>query len=81
MTISTNVAPRPTDGHFVAVNHREEMERYDALPPRWRALVGSLPVLQAIEPVNAYRAALGDDVAYARVVDTFRRKFPGWTPP
>ena len=58
-----------------------ELNLYDQLPRRWRELVDSLPVLQAIGPISEYRRVLGDDEAYRRVVQEFQRRFLGWTPP
>lgn len=58
-----------------------ELAMYDAMPRLWRDLVDSLPIAQSVAKIEEYRAALGDDAAYARVVSTFRSKYPGWVPP
>lgn len=66
---------------IVRTSRQVELDLYDGLPARWRELIDSLPVLQAIGPICEYRRVLGDDAAYRRVVQEFQRRFSGWTPP
>lgn len=74
----SNVSP---EAEGVLVDNRLELALYDAMPRRFRVLIDSLPVLQRVSKVEEYRRALGDDAAYERVVEAFRRQFPGWEPP
>jgi hypothetical protein len=76
--MSSNVS---TGADAVVVDRTTEMATYDALPRRWRVLVDSLPIPQRMSKIEEYRRTLGDDEGYRRVVDAFRSRFPGWTPP
>lgn len=68
-------------GNVVKVDRIVEMALYDGLPQRWRALLSTLPVIQAMGPIYDYRKHYGDDKAYDIVVKIFQKKFPNWKPP
>lgn len=63
----------------ISVDKLSELALYDALPQRWRRLVDSLPIPQRVASIEEYRRALGDEMGYARVVEVFSQKYPGWT--
>ena len=65
----------------VEIDKARELAFYDALPERWRRLVDSLPIPQRVETIQGYRVQLGDVIAFAKIIDIFTQKFPGWTPP
>lgn len=64
---------------LVQADPNRELAVFDALPPRWRELVRSLPINQSLDSIQRYRAVLGDEAAYETVVRTFRQKFVGWS--
>lgn len=66
---------------LVEVDRRAEMDAYDALPPRWRALIDSLPIPQQVTAAREYRDRLGDAAGYNAIVATYRISFPDWQPP
>ena len=66
---------------IVRTSRQVELDLYDGLPARWRELIDSLPVLQAIGPICEYCMVLGDGEAYRRVVREFQQRFAGWAPP
>lgn len=68
-------------GHIVKVDRTVEMALYDGLPQRWRAMLSTFPVIQAMGPIYDYRKHYGDDKAYDIVVKIFQKKFPNWKPP
>ena len=78
--VHTNVSSDQRGQGFV-VDRAAELAVYDALPERWRRLVDSLPIPQGMASIEDYRAKLGDDAAYDRVVEVFRARYPGWESP
>lgn len=78
---SREVRANVPSGQGFVVDRAAELSAYDALPERWRRLVDSLPIPQGMASIEDYRAKLGDDAAYDRIVEVFRARYPGWEPP
>ncbi len=69
------------DHPAVLVDRREALAVYDALPPRWRALVDSLPIPQEVSRVRVVLDTQGNAAGYAYLCDVFEARFPGWKRP
>ncbi len=65
----------------IQVDRAEQMAIYDSLPPSWRYLVNELPQPQELGVVREFLLRFGETDGYRRIVEVFRKSYPGWTPP
>lgn len=75
-----NVSNQP-GARIYPTTREEQLDAYDAMPLRWRELVGSLPIPQDTRTLSQVLEQMGERRGYDYVVAQFRVAFPGWTPP